>query len=346
MKKETLLFFVLILFFACQNDSMEAPPIDNSHPSEYFEVDYGSHPLQRFTLQTPDDSDANTKVAILIHGGGWVMGYHPDDSVTTFTGRYNWDLQTPLLDKGIAVLTMKYRTACYNTQAEEFQNNTTYYINRMVEDINLVIANVQANATEYKVSSEHFQLVGESGGGHIVQYYGFSLDAAPEVKSVVSMFGPTNLDAEDFKQIINDVPLLLATPPNYFLRKAEDCSSVTNQQVRTLSSLKSFSDHHTISIFQPNSFLDTLSTTFAANLQNNIPTFITHGVEDELVPFTQAEAIQQAVQEQFGTPLCAEDDFSCSFKLGRYENCGHGWTGANCSRATIMSDIVNWLEQH
>jgi acetyl esterase/lipase len=216
----------------------------------------------------------------------------------------------------------------------------------MMEDINLVIDDLKLNASEYKIDPNHIQLVGESGGGHIVMYYGINEKARPEVKSVVSMFGPTNLDAQDFKEIINAVPLLTAAPPNYFLRKAEDCTSVTNKQVRTWSSYKSFSDHNDISVTQPNDFLDTLSTTFSPNMSNDIAMFITHGENDELVPFSQAESMMTAMQNKFGTVNCEESDFSCHLKLGAYPDCGHGWIGGNCQRQMLISDIVNWLVEH
>lgn len=344
MKNLAIGFILILLAVSCELDTMNTT--SNNHASETFEVVYGNHPLQSFRLITPENSDQNTKVAVLIHGGGWVMGYHPDEKVTTFSGRYNWDLESPLLQQGIAVVTMKYRTACYNTQPDLFNNNTTFYIDRMVEDINLVVEDLISNAEDYRINSNQVQLVGESGGGHIVMYYGINSAAKEEVRSVVSMFGPTDLDAQDFKDIIYDVPLLNVPPPNYFLRQAENCASVTNKQVRTWSSLKSFSDHNEISVNQPNEFLDTLSTSFAPNLSNNIAMYITHGVDDELVPFTQATEMMAAMQNKFGASACDDSDFSCHLKLGAYDNCGHGWIGGDCLRNTVVSDIVSWLQAH
>jgi acetyl esterase/lipase len=338
MKRFSLLLpLLLILFSAC---------IDDILPPQNSEIVYGDHPLQKFKLHLPANHNAQTKVVILVHGGGWVMGYNPNGEVTTFSGRYGWNLLSPLLEKGYACAVMKYRTACYNTVPEEFSNNTNFYLDRMMEDIDLVIDYLKMNATNLGIREDHFQVVGESAGGHIVMMYGIRSDADPDLKSVVPMFGPTDLDAQDFKEIINDVPLLVAEAPNYFLKRANNCTSVTNQQVRTLNSLKSFSDHAEIKITEPNTFLDTISTTSSFNIQRNTPLFITHGADDALVPQTQAEAMLDAMETAFGTSTCGENDFACPLKMKLYENCGHGWTGGNCQKQQVMNDIVEWLESH
>jgi acetyl esterase/lipase len=282
----------------------------------------------------------------MVHGGGWVMGYKPDGEVTTFSGRYGWDLVSPLLAQGFACAVMKYRTACYNTVASEFNNQTTSYLDSMMVDIDLVIDYLKTNAADLAIRGDHFQLVGESAGGHIVMMYGIRPNSDPDLKSVIPMFGPTNLDAQDFKEIINAVPLLTVEAPNYFLKRADNCTSVTNQQVRTLNSLKSFSDHQEIKIFEPNAFLDSISSTTSFNIQRDIPLFITHGASDELVPKTQAEAMLAAMENKYGVSTCEENDFTCRLKLGLYENCGHGWTGGDCQKKEVVDDIVRWIENH
>jgi len=194
-------------------------------------------------IYLPKDRDENTKTVVMVHGGGWVMGYKPNEKVTTFSGRYGWDILNPLLDKGYAIVVMKYRTACYNTVPSNFGNDTEFYQNRMMEDIDLVIDHIKLKSQDYNIGDNHFQLIGESGGGHIVMTYGIRQNSDADLKSVVSMFGPSDLDTQDFKTIINDVPLINVPPPNYFLKKANNCVSVTNQQVKVLFSLKSFADH-------------------------------------------------------------------------------------------------------
>lgn len=339
MKKSLLLLPLLLIFFsACIEDDMI--------PRSTQTIEYGDHPLQNFDLHLPTNHNDQTKVVIMVHGGGWVMGYKPDGEVTTFSGRYGWNLLNPLLAKGYACAVMKYRTACYDTLAVGFTNQTTFYLDRMMEDIDLVIGHLKTNAADLAIRADHFQLVGESGGGHIVMMYGIRPNSDPDLKSVIPMFGPTNLDAQDFKETINSVPLLPVEAPNYFLKKSENCTSVTDQEVKTIFSLKSFSDHAEINITEPNAFLDSISTTFLFNIQRNTPLFITHGASDRLVPKTQAEAMLAAMSTQFGSSPCDESDFTCQLKMKLYENCGHGWTGVGCRKQMVMNDIVEWIESH
>jgi len=178
-------------------------------------------------------------------------------------------------------------------------------------------------------------------------YYGISDAAAPEGKSVVSMFGPTNLDAQDFKTLIDGLPNLEVPLPNYFLNKEDGCTSITNKTVEVMRALKSFADQPSILVNAPNPFLDTLSTTFLPNIHQKIPMFITHGVEDELVPFSQAEEMMAAMKSKFTYDGdCDAEDFSCDLKLGKYETCKHGFAGGQCKRNEIMQDILQWLKQH
>jgi len=186
-------------------------------PNE-FEVTYGDHPLQSFVLHKAAHTTTTSRVAIMLHGGGWIMGYHPDEPVTTFEGRYNWDLQTPLCEAGFAVVTMKYRTACYKEQESDFGGETRANIDSMIKDINLVIQHLKANASTYNIDADDIQLVGERAGGHIVMYYAIIDAAPPEVKSVVSMLGPTYLDAH-YSTTLIDAPLNLCEPlPHYIQR--------------------------------------------------------------------------------------------------------------------------------
>lgn len=338
--------FLYFLFSLSLSSFAMLPPVELSiHPSETFNVSYGTHPLQTFKLITPENSDEETKVAILIHGGGWVIGYHPGSNVTTFNGRYGWDLEEALLDSGIAVLTMKYRTACYSTQQATFSNNTRFNIDRMMEDIDLVIDKLITQAETYRVSPNYIHLIGESAGGHIAMYYGFSENARPQVRSVVSMFAPTNLDAQEAKQFVHSLPDFPMLAPDYFLHKNSGCNSVTNQPVGLWNSLKSFSDHYSIQVNQANPFLDTLSTTFEPNIQNEIPLFLTHGKGDQLVPFSQAIEMVGAVKDEFSLSQCPDLDFSCRLKIKLYDNCNHGWNhiGGTCNRDAIMMDVVNWV---
>ncbi|MEL7147154.1 MAG: hypothetical protein AAFO69_12345 [Bacteroidota bacterium] len=85
-------------------------------------VEYGDHPLQNMDIYLPENRTAKTKVVIMIHGGGWVTGYSPEAEVTTFSGRYNWDIMSPLLDQGYALTDQLVPATQANAMYEAMQS--------------------------------------------------------------------------------------------------------------------------------------------------------------------------------------------------------------------------------
>jgi len=314
-------------------------------------IEYGEAEQQKFTLYSPKGSNDSTKVVLLIHGGGWVVGYNGEDKVTTFDGRYGWDVLNPLLDEGYACAVMKYRTVCYFEDANEANNNTLAALFDIYDDINLVIAYLTDHANSLKLNPAQIQLVGESAGGHIVLSYGFWEHANNNVRSVVSMFGPTALDDYEWKynlfQIDSTVPEgILVDGLNHFRSKTLDCAVTNNQYVHLLNELKSLGDAPELYIHQTNNYLQLLSPANPTNIANPIPAFIMHGDKDELVPFSQADLMYDAVVAKNNPSTCTSDSYDCDLKKTIYPNCGHGWTGNSCQKAIIVNDIVQWIKAH
>lgn len=351
-KVNSLLMLCILLIISCSTDpnGNNIEEDENTIEPETRLIPYGNHPLQNFDIYLPEEHDENTKVIIMIHGGGWVMGYEPNAVISSFSGRFGWDILNPLIEEGYACVVMKYRTACYNTVPENFNSYTLLAQNNMMEDIDLVIDYLKAKSSIYKISNNHFQLLGESAGGHIVLTYGIQQNSDTDVKSVVSMFGPTNLDATNFKTIINSLPTIpLVPPPNYFLKKSNNCESVTLQPIKTEFSLKSFVDHAEFSVENPNEFLQEVSPAYTFNIKTNTPMFIMHGANDLLVPATQANDMFTAMQTKYGTSSCNPNEFSCQLKQINYPDCGHGWiNGENgsCNKNEIMNNIIEWMNSH
>jgi len=346
------------------DDPMDDDPIMETNVADTLDLVYGSHPLQNMRLYLPDGHNETTKTVVMVHGGGWVMGYAPDGLVTTFQGRFGWDLQTPLLEEGYALAVMKYRTACYNTVPSEFTGETYYNIDRMIEDINLVIQYLKDNSTTLEIADNHFQLVGESGGSHIVTYYGIKNTADPDVKSIVSMFAPLDLDRIEWKEYIAAFPtVFVAGPRDHFLKRSNGCTSVTNQNVKTFFSLKSFVNED-LDPQASSEGLKSLSPTIGTNIEKKTPTFIMNGDRDWLVPKYHATEMMSAFETVYGETSCGDTDFDCDYKLKIYEDCGHGWSncqvdtwtnteenncddiGGPCDRDEIMNDIVEWINAH
>lgn len=343
MRYNTIYAFIAILIigFGCVEKSTKSNPVS----AETIVASYGSHPLQNMTLYLPKNRDSKTKTIVMVHGGGWVMGYKPDGKVTTFSGRFGWDILNPLIDEGYACAVIKYRTACYNSVSTNFTNNSTKYQDQMMEDIDLAINHIISNAGTYKIGDNHFQLLGESSGGHTVMTYAIRHNANPAVKSAASMFGPTDLDSDVWQQYLQSLPLVLTPEPNYFLKASDNCTSVTNKQVQIFSSMKSFCDHQNLNTNGTDPFLYPLCPSRPENILNTTPIFVMHGRADSLVPAIQADKMYDALVAKNGGGNCTASDFSCQYKKEIYDNCGHGWIG-NCNKQQIMNDIVNWMNSH
>ena len=177
----TLIFFVS--FSSCKkkgctdpfavnyNENAETDDGSCSYAISSQEISYGPDAIQEMQLYLPAMHDENTKVVVMVHGGGWVVGNNETDKVTTFDGRYGWDILNPLLNAGYACAVMKYRTACYQTDTSAITNNSMRFLDQMMTDIDLAVAHLQDNATELGIRNDHFQLLGESAGGHIITAY-------------------------------------------------------------------------------------------------------------------------------------------------------------------------------
>ena len=335
------------------NYNSEAEKDDGSCDFEitHQNISYGVDDIQTMELYLPAQHDENTKVVIMVHGGGWIVGYNETDKVTTFDGRYGWDILNPLLEEGFACAVMKYRTACYKENPSNATFNSTLALDLMMQDIDLAIQKLKNESTNLGISNKHFQLIGESAGGHIVMSYAIRSASDPTLKSVVSMFGPTDLDDFEWKNnlrvIDSTVPQGVLVDGNNYFRTADNfCNLETNKKLHLLAELRSFGDSDTVKVYDINPYLQAISTTTLSNINNNTPIFIQHGANDDLVPVSQADLMFNAVTSVYGNSNCLTSDFNCQYKQKTYDNCGHGWIGAACQKNLIMNDIKKWIKAH
>ena len=355
--------FLALSLYSCKekgcldiNANNYDPEAEKSDASCVYEktiktIQYGTVEQQKFTLYSPKGTNTSTKVVILIHGGGWVVGYNGVDKVTTFDGRYGWDILNPLVDAGYACVVMKYRTACYFEDSTLAAGGSLDALFDVYDDINLVLTYLKDFATELKLDATEVQLIGESAGAHIALSYGFWGLSNSNIKSVVSMFAPTALDDYEWKynlfKIDSAVPAgVLVKDLNYIRSLNLDCNVTNNTYVHLLDELKSFGDAPELLINQSNNYLKFLSPATPGNIASSVPTFILHGDNDELVPVSQANIMFDAVVAKNNPTVCTANTYSCDLKKTIYTNCGHGWTGASCQKQVIMNDILKWIEAH
>ena len=174
-----IIFNILILFFvlSCSKNDIDGSIVDEgTNPHEYFEalnVTYGDNSEQKFDIYLPANRTLETKVMILVHGGGWSAGDKMD--MNGFI-----DLIFQSFDN-IAVVNMNYRLAD--------ENNAPYPM--QTDDISSVITHLKNTQNQYVISND-YGFIGTSAGAHLSMLWSYVLDSNNDVKMVCSIVGPTN----------------------------------------------------------------------------------------------------------------------------------------------------------
>jgi acetyl esterase/lipase len=319
---------------------------DPIEPTTVQRISYGEDERQHFDLYIPGGHDSNTKTVILIHGGAWVLGPLAADSVIIF-GPVGIDLTKQLLQEGYAVAALKYRLACYTEDAVALSGNPNFYMDNMVEDLDLAIAKLKSEAGTLGISTNNFALIGESAGAHIALMYALQTTDL-DVKTVVSFYGPTLMDEEVFKANASSAPYNNFTVNSFFaLRDAAlGCDMSISGSADLSWGINSFVGTELEVGTVNTAFSDTLSPAYPNNLVNNLPVFLMHGMSDDLVPHGHADSLMVELNAKFGTTPAAANNFAGQHKLKKYNNCGHGWSGGGCNKTQIRSDVMKWLEAH
>lgn len=174
LKHFVFVFIILSVAWSCSTDNT---PKNVSDPTEYMaltNVSYGNDPQQVYDIYLPKNRTPETKIMLLLHGGGWKEGDKND--MTGFKDFIRDQLPN------IAVVNMNYRLADENTPPHPMQIN----------DISTVVNELWSKKNEYHISSE-LGIMGVSAGGHLALLWSYEFDSKKQVKMVCSMVGPTNL---------------------------------------------------------------------------------------------------------------------------------------------------------
>lgn len=156
-------------------------------------VSYGTDSDQVYDIYLPENRSLETKVLILVHGGGWTSGDKND--MNNIKDVIRQDLSD------YAVVNINYRLADENTQAYPTQ----------IDDITSVINHLKANRTDY-IISDRFGFIGISAGAHLSMLWSYAFDTEDNVDMVCSIVGPTNFtDPAYLNNISPEVQVLLDT---------------------------------------------------------------------------------------------------------------------------------------
>lgn len=138
---------------------------------DIFNVAYGPDAEQKMDVYLPRGRNENTKVFVLVHGGGWSSGSKSD---------FNYVI--PMLKSefpGHAIVNIDYRLA--TTQSPAFP--------KQIQDIEKVVEFLKAS--DYKISDD-YAFIGASAGAHLAMLYSYKHDAQHNVKAVCDIVGPSD----------------------------------------------------------------------------------------------------------------------------------------------------------
>lgn len=187
-----VLLFLTISYgmVSCSNDSN---PNDSQNPQalefrQELNVSYGNDGDQVFDIYLPANRNLETKVMILVHGGGWTSGDKTD--MNTFRDIILQDLPE------LAIVNINYRLAD--------ETNTPFPM--QIDDITTIVNMLKANQNEYVISDD-IGFVGISAGAHLSMLWSYAFDTNSDVKMVASIVGPTNFTDPAYLESEN--PLLL-----------------------------------------------------------------------------------------------------------------------------------------
>jgi len=204
MKKISIKFLLLLLLtnstFSCSKEDSE-PNLSNEplKEAEFLNVSYGDDAQQVYDIYLPANRNLNTKVLILVHGGGWTSGDKID--MNPYVTIAKQDISE------YAIVNINYRLASQGVSPFPMQLN----------DITTVINHLKANQDNYLISN-NYGFIGVSAGAHLSMLWSYNYDTQNNVNMVASIVGPTNFTDPEYANLINPAFLFFGvTPSNTFL---------------------------------------------------------------------------------------------------------------------------------
>jgi acetyl esterase/lipase len=167
------IFGLLLVFSACKKNNPGAETdYDVTQAYNLQNISYGTDNQQKMDIYLPANRNSNTKVFVLIHGGGWSGGDKAD-----FTSLMN-SLKTYYPNH--AIININYRLATQSSPAYPKQ----------IDDIQAALNEIVL--PKYHVSSQFF-LFGASAGGHLSMLYAYGFDQNHCVKGICNTVGPSDM---------------------------------------------------------------------------------------------------------------------------------------------------------
>ncbi|MFT4018795.1 MAG: glycerophosphodiester phosphodiesterase family protein [Agriterribacter sp.] len=220
----------------------------NKNYRELKNIKYGNAPddQNKFDAYIPNDLKPGAKVILYIHGGGWSGGdksEFPKQLIEELAGK-----------RGYVVASMNYRLV----------KDTMNRFPAQIEDVKKVIEFITKNAKKYKYNGDEYALMGGSAGAHLAMLYAYGHDAKKQVKTVVDLWGPTDLTDKSIRPDGSDADNTVIR----FLGEKDVNAQITKDASPALFLTK----------------------------ETAVPTILFHGGKDPLVDVSQAENLYKKLQ--------------------------------------------------
>ncbi len=242
------LSFVLLvaLLFVSFAGCKKGEPVDtvNLEAQAFTNLKYGDDASQALDVYLPANRGSETKTIVFIHGGFWLGG---DKAELT-------DLAIKFRDRGYATASINYRlTATAENNIHPAQ----------VNDVASAINFIQSKANDWDIATGQVALLGTSAGGHIALLYTYAYNANGNVKTVISLAGPTNLAG---------------------------MQNANAQQAQVLRFLLGADAQSSPAVYQQASPVTHVSA-------SSKPTLLFHGKLDAVVPFQQSVSLKEKLDQ-------------------------------------------------
>ncbi len=175
-KSYFIIITISISLLGCSSDSSGVGDNQIDEPlaySEQLNVSYGGDGKQTFDIYLPANRTTDTKVMLLVHGGGWSAGDKAD--MNSIKDLIRLDLPN------LAIVNLNYRLSDGNNIPFPMQ----------IEDISTVVNHLKSKQAEYVISDD-FGFIGTSAGAHLSLLWSYTSDSGSNIKMACSIVGPTN----------------------------------------------------------------------------------------------------------------------------------------------------------
>ncbi|HHU84958.1 MAG TPA: alpha/beta hydrolase [Clostridiales bacterium] len=226
---------------------------------KFQNISYGADKNQSISLTIPYNAKGDYGMMVFIHGGGWTGGNKEE----------YWGMtKAAAQDYGIVGLTIGYRLL---TEGGDVDFNT------MMSDIQKAIEKAIEKSAQEGVNITKIGIGGYSAGGHLSLSYAYKcVDECPvPIKFVFTDAGPT--DMNDPNWLGDDIVF----SQDYVVAVV---SELTNTNI-TLENKDSEESKAALAAVSPISYIT----------PSSVPTIIVHGKKDNVVPFSNAESLDEAL---------------------------------------------------